>query len=577
MIYKTYLSETSVNPDSDAGKAKAQAHIEEFLNRAAARFRNNIQGEFALIPAYYQAFCSTSASWKNCDARVAQYRTELDNIYEKVINGSNLTHGATDNASAGVAYGSRNSLICGMGNNDTECKTDTYNVPSKFSGGSSDVISGVEYFFNNNSSADFNEIANGCGSGSSSDSTGASNEVSNAVGGLIAALPSGTKASVGYQKIGGPVEIVGETGQMTSASVIKLFIAAYALSQSNPNYTDIELMIRDSNNEATNRLIDDIGMSDIDSYISSNGYSNTELRRKMGATGEENVTSSQDVLAILNKYYNHEVNGEEQDEKLIGYMKSQTVATKIRSALQGASGISYIANKTGELPDSRAVQNDTAIISTSGGDYLLAIFAQGGDSGVNIQFNIDVAKAVNDGIGSVSGDVCSDTTNSSSGDVVAAVDRFIEAARQYGSIYECNVADSKTCDRWQPGGPEKYIDEFLAGKHGADTDCTGFVADVLYIAFGVFSYHTSGDLLRGANRYLEEVAKADVQPGDIGAHSEHGWIVTKVENGEITEIADTTNSNWPDKNDKNKNVARHAPSSYYSRSDTKYFRWKGGE
>lgn len=178
LIYKSYLTETGVNPDSEAGKAKAQAHIEEVLNRAAARFRSDIQKELYYIqnapPGYYQDFCSTSASWKNCDARVTQYRTELDAIWEKVIKGSNIVHGATDNASAGVAYGSRASVICGMSSEDTECKTDDYNVQTKFAGGQSDVISGVEYFFDNNSSDTFREIAAGCNEPSSSGSSSTS-------------------------------------------------------------------------------------------------------------------------------------------------------------------------------------------------------------------------------------------------------------------------------------------------------------------------------------------------------------------------------------------------------------------
>lgn len=156
LIYKTYLSETSANPDTDTGKAKAQAHLEEFLNRAAARFGGTPEGlqkEINLISKYYQAFCSTSASWKNCDARVSAYRNELDQIFEAVLNGSNLILFATDNASAGFDVAEskpRATLICGMGSGDTECKTNDYGIGNTWP---ANIETGIEYFFNNNGRA----------------------------------------------------------------------------------------------------------------------------------------------------------------------------------------------------------------------------------------------------------------------------------------------------------------------------------------------------------------------------------------------------------------------------------------
>ena len=164
LILKTFFSETSANPDTAAGRAKAQAHIEEFFNRAAARFGTDIQGEIALIPAYYQDFCSTSASWKNCDARLSEYRSIMEEIYSIVIGGSNLIYGATDNASSSVAEGSRESIICGMGDQDTVCKKDDYGVQDKLSGGAQ---SGIEYFFDNNSSDAFRADVANCSGGSS--------------------------------------------------------------------------------------------------------------------------------------------------------------------------------------------------------------------------------------------------------------------------------------------------------------------------------------------------------------------------------------------------------------------------
>lgn len=167
-IYKTALSE-GADPGSPAGVARVQAHYEAFLNRAASKHHRNIQAAISVIPDYYQDFC---ASKRDCSGNLERYRGILDDIWRDVINGSNLVYGATDNASMHVAaQHPKAHVVCGMGPTDTECKKDDYNIPEWPENGGGNTVELVEYFFINNSTEEFNEIAAKCSSGGTSSSS----------------------------------------------------------------------------------------------------------------------------------------------------------------------------------------------------------------------------------------------------------------------------------------------------------------------------------------------------------------------------------------------------------------------
>ncbi|MDR0899280.1 MAG: class A beta-lactamase-related serine hydrolase [Lactobacillaceae bacterium] len=169
--------------------------------------------------------------------------------------------------------------------------------------------------------------------------------------------------------------------KMVSASIIKLFIAEYVLTQiqngqlsENQSIQGSSLkslvtnMITVSDNYATNTIIDFVGMDNIQNFISSTGYSNTFLQRKMLDTmaqqeGRENYTSADDVATLLNKVKN---SGDSVYVTIKNLMLQQQVRTKIPSQLPGVT----IANKTGELSD---VENDVGIIF-SGKTNIILVF-----------------------------------------------------------------------------------------------------------------------------------------------------------------------------------------------------------
>ncbi len=194
---------------------------------------------------------------------------------------------------------------------------------------------------------------------------------------------------------------------MRSASMIKVFILAAAMENVHNGRVDLndtivltpankvggagviseyeagtvfsldklmQLMITESDNTATNMLIDYLGMDMINNYIQRNGYSDTVLQRKMMDSkaiqeGRENYTSVTDLGNFFIKLYKHELIGYEQDEKMIEYLKGQTDTECFPSTLPN----SIIAHKTGELV---GMYNDGGIIYNRKKNIVLVIMAE---------------------------------------------------------------------------------------------------------------------------------------------------------------------------------------------------------
>lgn len=148
--------------------------------------------------------------------------------------------------------------------------------------------------------------------------------------------------------------------QMVSASVIKVFIMEYLYDKGRTGENAggqsvqslIEQMITVSDNNATNALIDHVGMETLNNYFKEQGYAGTKLQRKMLAQGSENYTTLQDSMKFLKKLYGKQ--GDSKYSVMLEIMKRQQVKTKIPSQLDVP-----VANKTGELG---TVENDIGIV-----------------------------------------------------------------------------------------------------------------------------------------------------------------------------------------------------------------------
>ena len=138
--------------------------------------------------------------------------------------------------------------------------------------------------------------------------------------------------------------------------------------------TVMKLMITESDNTATNLIIDLLGMEDINDYIQRNGYYDTRLARKMMdfdavSEGRENYSSVRDLGRFFLKLYQHSCVGYEQDEIMLSYLKEQTDTECFPEALPYA----VIAHKTGELG---GLYDDGGIIYQNGRDIILVIMTE---------------------------------------------------------------------------------------------------------------------------------------------------------------------------------------------------------
>ncbi|SHH61082.1 serine hydrolase [Clostridium grantii] len=199
---------------------------------------------------------------------------------------------------------------------------------------------------------------------------------------------------------------LNEKEKLPSASLIKLFIMYHAFKKVSEESLSLEiqipvnrndtveysiiealsidkysledlitLMIIQSDNTATNILINYLGMSNINDTINELSMQKTSLNRKMmdfyaRENGIDNWTSAEDVGELLYKIYKDEFRNSELNKKIFAIMKRQIFMTMIPRYLNE----SYeIFNKTGDLPN---INNDAAIIFHSQGNSILVILTK---------------------------------------------------------------------------------------------------------------------------------------------------------------------------------------------------------
>ena len=178
------------------------------------------------------------------------------------------------------------------------------------------------------------------------------------------------KASIGELNLDNTL-ILRSADKVGGAGVICGWSSGTAIKIS----TLIELMITESDNTATNMMIDYLGMENINQYIVSNGYNDSIVRRKMMdfdavAAGHENYSSVADLGKFFTKLYNHECVNAEYDEMMIGILKKQTDLEVLPSVLPCME----IAHKTGELDN---LYDDGGIVFSPNGNFVIVIMNDG--------------------------------------------------------------------------------------------------------------------------------------------------------------------------------------------------------
>lgn len=164
---------------------------------------------------------------------------------------------------------------------------------------------------------------------------------------------------------------------LPSASTIKIFIG---LSMRDAIYDgefpyskdikeDLDLALRNSDNDATNRIIEKLGFDRINETIYKYTRSDeTKLNRLMLGQGDENITNSKDLIAGLIEIYK---SNDDISKDMVTSMENSS--SKRAKLLKDINPSFYSFNKTGELKN---IENDIALISTGKSSYIISLLTE---------------------------------------------------------------------------------------------------------------------------------------------------------------------------------------------------------
>lgn len=137
----------------------------------------------------------------------------------------------------------------------------------------------------------------------------------------------------------------------------------------------IKLMITDSDNTATNMLIDLLGLDYLNKSFKDLGLKNTNLSRRMldfkyRKKGVENFTTAEDAAYLLGKFYRKEFINSEISEKCIWFLMQQKKNDRIPAKLPVGT---IVAHKTGL---ERNICHDVGIVYTAKGNFLICVLTK---------------------------------------------------------------------------------------------------------------------------------------------------------------------------------------------------------
>lgn len=160
-----------------------------------------------------------------------------------------------------------------------------------------------------------------------------------------------------------PEDVVGGTGSLQKESF--------------PQDVTLErlarLMIIQSDNTATNVLIDVVGLDKVQALMNQLGMKTMHLGRKMFAAAptpeQDNYIDAADLVTLLDKIYKHEFLSTQSSQQIIEWMKAQEVNTKFGAALPDAP----IAHKTGENAN---VTHDVGYFLVPGKEIAISVMTE---------------------------------------------------------------------------------------------------------------------------------------------------------------------------------------------------------
>jgi beta-lactamase class A len=173
----------------------------------------------------------------------------------------------------------------------------------------------------------------------------------------------------------------------------------YGLKLTSKDY--VTLMIVYSDNIATNKLIDYLGLENINNTIKKLGFKNTKLFNKLNLIKYKKFgqTTPYEYAMAFKKILNNEIFNSEVSTQILDILKKQKYNDMLVKGLPqydvlfkgtDESKIRYIASKSGAIiwtgTEMRNARNDGGIISTIYGEYIVSLFVSDID---DLQFNYD--------------------------------------------------------------------------------------------------------------------------------------------------------------------------------------------
>lgn len=161
------------------------------------------------------------------------------------------------------------------------------------------------------------------------------------------------------------------------------------------------LMITESDNIASNKLIHYLGIDNINRTIQELGFKNTKLLHEINISKyiELATTTPYEYARVFEMLYNGEIINKEISDNCLDMLKKQTHRDMIEKYLppldvilmgNDNSNINYIASKSGSIvwedDTVKNIRNDGGIISTKNGDYIISIFISDLD---DLRYNFD--------------------------------------------------------------------------------------------------------------------------------------------------------------------------------------------
>src|SRR5205809_2785181 len=152
---------------------------------------------------------------------------------------------------------------------------------------------------------------------------------------------------------------------------------SYIMNGLTPGITQITLrdlatmMVAVSDNSAANVLIDRVGMENVNALLDSLGLLHTRLRRKMmdlkaAGEGRENVSTPNEMMALLEDIYHRKVLNKELTEDFFKILSTPKDSWLPRDLPEGLK----IANKPGSL---EGVRNDSGIVFVERRPYVICV------------------------------------------------------------------------------------------------------------------------------------------------------------------------------------------------------------